>query len=151
MPDTPAPAFPVEQTPTGKTLEEVRRAYEVINYLTDHPERHDQETWLNWPQMFREAGVDRATAERTCGTTACFAGWTVLLNGHTITNGAYVDLEGTPPVDRVAARHVGVDNVAAQLLGLDNDEMGRLFYETHTLWDVIRAVEDIFGPQPTAV
>jgi hypothetical protein len=37
---------------------------QVMAFIKDHPEKHDQGTWIN-----------------DCGTAACFAGWTVLLTG----------------------------------------------------------------------
>src|ERR1044072_1672642 len=39
-------------------------AYEVLDYIEAHPEKHDQATYFN-----------------SCGTTACFAGWASLLSG----------------------------------------------------------------------
>lgn len=45
-------------------------AEKVLEYVTAHPELHDQKTWHSTP----------ATSLNRCGTTACLAGWAVFLN-----------------------------------------------------------------------
>lgn len=45
-------------------------AEKVLRHVTAHPELHDQRNWIN----------NSAVSPNRCGTTACLAGWAVLLN-----------------------------------------------------------------------
>lgn len=53
---------------TGKEL-----AQKVLDHVEAHPEQHDNSIWVNTGQTTVEQGS-------LCGTTACLAGWAVLLN-----------------------------------------------------------------------
>ena len=44
----------------------------VLKYVTEHPEKHNQQTWYGGDL------VNPSVSD--CGTTACLAGWAVLLN-----------------------------------------------------------------------
>lgn len=52
---------------TGRELAE-----KVLKQVTKHPERHFQATWV--------FGADQPVSTGECGTTACLAGWAVVLN-----------------------------------------------------------------------
>lgn len=103
----------------------------VMEYLTAHPEEHDQLVW----------------AQRTpCGTTACMAGHTVLLTGgQFLWSGDQADYCILPGDDFVA-RHE-VDDAAQDALGLTTTQAVTLFYECDTLDELWRYVEFITGGQ----
>lgn len=89
----------------------------TMQYIKDHPEKHQQGTWVNF--------------QADCGTAACFAGWTCLLEG--------MDLKklqspaGTEyllmPDDSRADEDgdVEIQQVAGDLLGLTGQETNTLF------------------------
>jgi hypothetical protein len=64
----------------------------VLKLVTEHPEQHDNGTWVN--------GVDRHRDADVCDTTACLAGWAVVLNAR----------KGESPLDAMCriARETGV-------------------------------------------
>lgn len=126
-----------------KTAEQVARAYELLDFLETHPEQHDQSMWVN------ETGETPFTltyALNHCGTTACAAGWTVLLNGGTIQWYDNVTDLGSAPV---GSRQVPA--VAKRLLGLTHAEKSALFYDAGDLADVRKQIGVIFGPRPDGV
>ena len=128
---------------TTKTDTEIRRAYTVLDYIEAHPHLHDQNGWVRTPHTFHPdptSPVDRAYAETHCGTVACYAGWTALLNGDTVIYGAQVILDG--------GRKRTVEWRAADLLGLADDEIDRLFYQAGDIDELRDAVARIFGPRP---
>lgn len=77
---------------------------EVVTYMKLHPETWSQEKW----------------AHRTdCGTTHCFAGWTVTL----ATGLEWTEFD-------LSLHQVNVPATAAKFLGLGLEEAGSLFYFT---------------------
>lgn len=119
-------------------------AYQVLDHIDAHPESWDQKRW--W-----------------CGTSGCFAGWTVELSGEQI-NGISQVRTGPGVFDVV---HVG--ERAAQLLGFDGEAeldkaawaaLGKpdlesldadefeLFSALNTRSDLGRIVKAVFGPRP---
>jgi len=115
-------------------------AYKVLDHIDAHPESWDQKRW--W-----------------CGTSGCYAGWTVELSGERIDEGNQVRV-GPDEFDVV---HVG--ERAAQLLGFDgeahlngiawealgrpdDDEDAEAFGACNTREDLGRIVEAVFGPRP---
>jgi hypothetical protein len=110
-------------------------AYKVLDYIEAHPERHDQNAWVG------EGGPVDATAEsvESCGTTACFGGWTVLLSGLAIDIAAGVVLDG---------ERLDVSTAAGKLLGLSEGQKENLFFGADDLDDVRFEVAEIFGPRP---
>lgn len=86
----------------GKKLAEA-----VLRHVLAHPEQHFQGTWTN-----------RKYEPVDCGTTACLAGWTVILNAN----------PGETPVR--AARRLGrgdFESTALALLFPDGDVQGHLW------------------------
>lgn len=130
-----------------KTDEQIRRAYEVLDYIEAHPDKHDQSYWVN-----RMDGlVTPELALGDCGTTACVAGWTVLLAGRSIVR--YDRIVEDAPVEYFSATEIerdlnSVPNMAVVLLGLDEDEEWEMFWECIDLADVRKAIAEIFGPRP---
>lgn len=117
-------------------------AYKVLDHIDAHPEQHNQSDFVR-----RSTPAWLLSAEGIpCGTTACFAGWTVLLTGRTIYLGS------TMPKVEIDGDLVEVDDVAARLLGLGHrgldGDAHRLFYEARTREDLGRLVAEIFGPRP---
>lgn len=124
-----------------KTPEQIRRAHEMLDHIEAHPESHDQNWWVMGPD-----GGEHTAAQvlNECGTTACAAGWTVLLAGGVTDGGQYVRMPGDP-----WSRFIGL--VATELLGLDLDEAHKLFHVADDLADVRKAVFEIFGPRPDGI
>lgn len=88
---------------------DIERAVEVLAHIEMHPEQHDQSIWIY------------ESHEGACGTTACFAGWTVLLAEvkvqFSLTYGGYLCANGKT-----------VHEVARDLLGLSSEQAYNLFY-----------------------
>lgn len=120
-----------------KTPEQVERAHEMLDHIERYPESHDQNWWIMGPAA--RPGLDAAQVLNTCCTTACAAGWTVLLAG-----GVLRGTQATMP----DGRRVSIPGKAASLLGLDGVEADRLFWGADDLAEVRKAVFDIFGPRP---
>lgn len=121
-------------------------AYRVLDYIEAHPEQHNQATFIfgygNLPVLSKD--------NAPCGTTACFAGWTVLLTGHQI-------VVKNPVTTRVRRGNtlVPIDEFAADLLGIDMRALEGggaydLFYEAASLEEVRDDIERLFGPRPQA-
>lgn len=123
---------------TTKTPEQVERAYEMLDHIERYPDSHNQNWWImgvgNPPK-----GRDAAQVLNSCRSTACAAGWTVLLAG-----GVLRDSRATMP----DGRKVTIPDEAASLLGLDDVEADDLFWQARDLAEVRKAVFDIFGPRP---
>lgn len=124
------------------TASNAELAYRVLDHIDAHPERHDQSDFVR-----SAVNTPSITADRMpCGTTACFAGWTVLLSGHEI------DLRRFMPRADVGDGLIEVDDVAARLLGIGESGLDghahRLFYEANSRKDLGRMVAEIFGPRP---
>jgi hypothetical protein len=103
--------------------------------ITEHPETHNQRVW----------------AKRTeCGTTACVAGWAVLL--------AHPDAELTA-LDCFNGMSCGVllsdgterafNMYGAELLGLTPDQRYWLFDEERTTPEVLGGLDDLINGEPT--
>lgn len=96
---------------TAETLD-IPYARKVLEHLVAHPEEHEQTYW----------GY-RGSA---CGTKACIAGTTVLMDSQTTVlwshNG---DLAGSVGVNN---QYMGLADRAAQLLGLNREDAHNLFY-----------------------
>lgn len=99
---------------TGRELAE-----KVLRQVTEDPETHFQATWV--------FGADQPVSTGECGTTACLAGWAVVLNAN----------PGETPraALRRIARHVGIfpswESVAAELLtppGRDQEALRDIFH-----------------------
>lgn len=123
-----------------KTVEQISRAYEMLDFIEAHPDAHDQNWWINHDKRITRAGLDAARALNTCGTTACAAGWTVLLAG-----GRFVSTWRVQLPDGGSWR---VEDAAAFLLGMGDSEAAALFRRARDLAEVRKAVFDIFGPRP---
>lgn len=121
-----------------KTVEQRTRAYAVLDFIEAHPDKHDQDYWLMSFSRMPQGGFTTETALKRCGTTACYAGWTVLLAGLPIQYDPWGDTD----------KRWLVRNRAAVLLGLTDGEEQALFRHARDLADVRKTVSEIFGPRP---
>lgn len=85
----------------------------VMRHIEAHPEQHDQDVYIR---------------QDSCGTAACFAGWTLLLSG-------------ADPADASVWRHAA--GAAKDRLGVDVRTAIRLFACTNTAQDLRRMVDVI--------
>lgn len=88
---------------------------QTMQYIKDHPERHNQGQWV-------------------CGTSACFAGWTLLLSGMMEEEveelrGRGLGLGVHPRTGEIDWRYNGVAQKARQRLGLTMSESEKVFSE----------------------
>jgi len=123
-----------------KTPEQIERAYAVLDHIEKHPDLHNQGAWTTGALTWKIEGFAAEDMTPECGTTACFAGWTVLLNGDTMVGSL---------VPAINYQHVA--DHAANLLDLDGSEQTKLFYIADSLDAVRSAVTEIFGPRPSGL
>lgn len=132
-----------QTTPTRRL--DAARAYRVLDLIQANPEHHDQAFYFNDPYAFgteaRSKSYNLDSFRAACGTTACFAGWTLLDQGY-----QFMDLYqvATSPQGREVEN---IEVEAGRLLGLTDSERRRLFHCLDN--DQVPAlVEEIFGPRP---
>lgn len=112
------------------TAPNAQLAYRVLDVIDADPKAWDQNFWV-----------------KDCGTTFCFAGWALVLTGHSLKpadEGQWLDgyqVAGGEVRDR-AARELGIygDDGGATALAL--------FDGYNTREDLDRLVPEIFGPRP---
>lgn len=112
--------------PEPPTLD-VERARILLTFLREHPEKHEQDIWLN-----AYAGGRIGEVRETCGTRGCVAGWAVLLFGPE-------DKELRDPSHNVTNLRVGrwsIPGLARELLGLTHEQADHLFYVRNTTDDI---------------
>lgn len=98
----------------------------LMNQLADHPDLHDQTEWETTLEERREWDPDT----EVCGTTRCFAGWTIHFWG--VDQGL-----GHLPLDGITGAYMRshpelspigwYSSAAADILGLGPDEANQLF------------------------
>jgi hypothetical protein len=113
----------------------------VVDVIEHNPEASLQSSWA-------ERATDntnmRVSADNfPCGTTACFAGWTVLLAGYKIEF-----LEGSTTADYTSDGR-SISDLARSLLRLDYMQTERLFYETGDLAEIRNTVAEIKAEKAT--
>lgn len=105
-------------------------AYRVLDHIDGHPEEWDQVTWF-------------------CGTSACFAGHSLLLSGCQLERtGVNRALVASGPERLVG---VEVEYAAYDVLGVDPDQGEHddwLFDPDNDREKLGRLVAEIFGPRP---
>ena len=94
----------------------------ALEYITEHPEEHDQSSW----------------ARRTpCGTTLCLAGTVAKLTGHDFSWDVFPDLAFSTTTGRL------ISEVAQDELRIDNVDAHLLFHGCDTVDELWEAAEEI--------
>jgi hypothetical protein len=117
---------------------DVEVAEGLVRFLLDHPNAHQQRMWITPTEQGIELldtlPVDPA-AIVDCGTTACLAGWAVILDGARLRTQDRVqfprvvmDREAKVGSYDYAWNQETLVDYAQQLLGLNDEEVGWLFY-----------------------
>lgn len=113
------------------------RAYRVLDMTQRYAEAFNMGEWANrLPGNHTPVSLPDLTAEHPCGTSACFAGWTVALEGYEIS-----PLNGRITSGDRAGENA--EDVAADLLGINPLD---LFFVSEE--DVPATVRELFGPRP---
>lgn len=138
---TIAPERPVApvQLPPGHTIN-VPLMQHVLDFIQDNPEHHDQRVW-GWRKT-----------EHPCRTTACFAGWTVLLAGRGVWTNEFTDGQQELLARNDDGTLYDVSFVAEKLLGLNKQQAQDMFYFGQTLddlWDLAELFtnHEVKGPR----
>jgi hypothetical protein len=112
----------------------VEKCEEVLQFIKDHPEKHDQRTW---------------GYKSDCGTTACFAGWTAVLNGYEFYFGRMVFERYYSGVKSLKTGvHSSTSTAAAVVLELTCDEAMMLFDGGNTFEELEQMVKNISNGDP---
>lgn len=118
----------------------IKRLDETLAFIEAHPEAHNQAFFVK-PEKKAPAVQIPGNGE-ICGTTACFAGWTVLLDHEHFALGKDV-FGDTWAVVRGTQDRISFYNEAKRLLGLTHMEATDLFYASATLDDVKSTIDRI--------
>lgn len=121
-------------------MKDAKRAYYVLDMIRAHPHAVNMRWWVaksDWPTLDKVTLADLTQQEPGCGTTACFAGWTVLLDGYKVVDNDQAVRGNT---------YRDVYDLAADLLGIGPADTDLLFYCHED--DLARIVEQAFGPDP---
>lgn len=120
-------------------------AYKVLDHIDTDPKSWAQSMWYT---------------ETTCGTKACFAGWTVLLAGHEISpdpteymDYSAIDGDENALLGKVAISDLGLQGVTVKCRCTDRcrlrvDASQELFGASNSREDLGELVREIFGPRP---
>ncbi len=126
---------------TEKSIEARKLAWDTLDLIQAHPAKLDMNTWLSQAEE-DEIGQTVVLEDLTvgCGTTACFAGWAVLVAGGQL----FADSWG--PMAQIGGDVDTVPRVARNLLELSKEESLLLF---HCRVDELASqVERFMGPRP---
>lgn len=111
----------------------------VLRYIKNHPDRYDQNTWLEYdgrthysPKHDAYVPSDSPTM---CNTTGCFAGWCVMLSSTTkewrqVVKDVAMDLGNEPDWVDETARRCGFTAEEADYLTDGADGSAKQQYET---------------------
>lgn len=109
---------------------------QVMDHIEAHPDQHDQTMWIAQP-----------TSIDNCGTTACFAGWSVLLHPKTVWNPA----KGTLTLPWIRNElDSDLPGTAQELLGLTTLEADWLFAADRTREELRARVDEWTAQEWTA-
>lgn len=143
-------------------------ARKVLEFLEDHQGQHAQGAWATLVDRTlderrqiatRTTTIDQAAelALGACGTAGCFAGWTAVIEGHTVGTigdwaGVVIDL--SPDVEVTVETYgdvtdvwvdgprVGASEYARDALGLTRLQAGELFAPGNSRADLRRMLSD---------
>jgi hypothetical protein len=129
--------------------EHVERLRDNLQFLTDHPDRHQQNIYFelgeaHMPTERPRAGTyvpvirPESGSIDNCGTVGCLAGWTVLREPSIPLIVSYGG--ASYPGEQVNGRWIRrtTDDVAVELLGLDGGNASTLFSASNTIGDLWR-------------
>lgn len=129
-------------------------AQAVLDHVTKHPERHYQATWAR----DREQIFNSNPEYNECGTQACLAGWTVLLNSSMERGKGTEELRAEVAEELGVYRHTadweylalhllfpGMDHLHAPAEGTPEFEVQRSFYVTGGEQYAIEVFAEAFG------
>jgi hypothetical protein len=151
---------------TYLTVDAVAKLQKTLDFITDHPERHHQETWMAAHPVDEFGTEVEPDMPNGCGTYGCVAGWLVMHNLGGIPEHAWLPIR---KYDHTLGRHtdeiVGYDfdysafsvvDAAREALGLEyGDELlDSLFYSDRTLpeiWFVAQQLADGRLSVPAAI
>ncbi len=125
-----------------KSIEARKLAWDTLDLIHENPDRLNMASWLSQADE-DEIGQTVVLEDLTvgCGTTACFAGWTVLVAGGQLHEDEWYGTQAQLGGDVDA-----VPKVAADLLELNSDEAHILF---HGEAEYLAAnVAQVMGPRP---
>lgn len=125
----------------------------VLQFINDHPDKHEQNTWLAVPLRDKQ----REAPQLRCNTVGCVAGWTAILAGYEPywNRGMRGDTEMVTPLpgaEPIGLIPLGTDgdrpvyevrSLALTLLGLTDDEADVMFEGGNTIYDMWRIAERI--------
>jgi hypothetical protein len=114
-------------------------AWRVFDAINENPAHFDMDNWVRAPHDQPMIGLDQLTSPE-CGTTACFAGWAVVLAGYQLTRDREI-----VKANRMVPTPLPI--LAANLLGLNDEQAEDLFYVDNEDFST-ELVAEIFGPRP---
>lgn len=136
--------------PSVDSTSRVPLAQRVRDQIVQHPESHNQKVWVQ---------------ETSCGTTACVAGWTVILAGATPAldrdiSSSWHGIDEFPgwvrygldeyasyvdciPIHGNRSALVSIFSYAEQLLGLTSAQGDYLFAASRTRKELLRALDNL--------
>jgi hypothetical protein len=109
----------------------------ALTYATEHPEHHQQDTWL--------LRVTEPT-DNWCGTAGCLAGIIVLLHGW---KPVFSGLGETSRISKNGVAISQVRDVATELARLDDANAGHLFDADYSLPELWRLAAEVYPDQIT--
>jgi hypothetical protein len=142
------------------TDEAVTKLQKTLDFITAHPERHTQSTWVGAMRVEDFSTEVEPDMPNGCGTYGCVAGWLAMHNKAGIPEDAWIPI---PKYDHTIGRYTdeivaydfdysrfSVDSVAREALGLDYtggsaDLLDQLFGSERTLpeiWFVAQQLAD---------
>jgi hypothetical protein len=113
---------------------------EILQAIQDQPDKHDQDTWMTVShetlvQMSNEGftvelGLDSLLVpDDVCGTSACIAGWAVMLSGYkAISKGGRTIRDFRSP-EGFFFDDYSIAAEAGKLIGLDKDGIEQIFHD----------------------
>jgi hypothetical protein len=144
-------------TSTETGTRNVNLARKVRAYTRKNARVLDMGDWFFIGRSDHENGDTRSLEEierayerdDVCGTTACFAGWTVLLAGYRLDEDGFVyNADGTPIRNNDGHTPKHASTLARDLLGIDYSDGEFLFYCNASMLD--GRLADVFGPSVLA-
>jgi hypothetical protein len=103
--------------------------YKVLDHIRENQDQHDQSSWAR---------------KTDCGSSFCFAGWTVQLSDYEIVWNQRFQQEGADFCTAPGGDYFySIEHVAQSLLGLDILQKQALFFTSQTFDDVESVVKDI--------